>query len=148
LSAFEIDLIPGLISKFELFDRELKHEEDFFGIKSLSDFENKYTAKDVLALPKPEKRKDILEMSIKYIKEDNGSRLTELSEEIDDKLDVEEIQPTVIRDSRKSNSYTLTLARIYEEQGAVKDAIEIYKKLIEQNPKERDYYESRIKQLS
>lgn len=148
LSAFEIDLIPGLISKFELFDRELKHEEDFFGIKSLPDFENKYTAKDVLALPKTEKRKDILEMSIKYIKEDNRSRLTELSEEIDDKLDVEEIQPTVIRDSRKSNSYTLTLARIYEEQGAVKDAIEIYKKLIEQNPKEKDFYESRIKELS
>ena len=40
-----------------------------------------------------------------------------------------------------------TLAKIYATQGEVKEAINVYKKLIEKNPTKKNYYEDQIKKL-
>lgn len=41
-----------------------------------------------------------------------------------------------------------TLAKIYVAQGEIKEAIEVYKKLLNKNPDKSDYYNKRIEELS
>lgn len=149
LSAFDPKIIPGLESQVKLLSYESYDLNSFFNPKYLEPFENTYTNKETLELPalNTEKDKNILEMSLKYIKDNKDDELLEIVEDIESDTDDDEIVPTIIRETKKNNIYTPTLASIYEAQGAAKDAINIYQKLIEQDPENEKKYKKKIKKL-
>jgi hypothetical protein len=149
ISAYDIDLIPGLRFPKKLLDFDSIVFDKSFQNNFIPEIENKFSDKKKVEFYRQLKLQEVeapsvLEMSLKYIKE----------EENDEKYEVEklanpsqEIIPTVITEIRPNQIATPTLASIYESQGAISDAIDIYEKLLVSDSSKSAFYQQKILEL-